>query len=115
MVFHLNAAPVENALQRNTGPAGAIGKFVAQFMQCFLQFEQAQQSRACLYCAGSVEFRAARRLIVGGEKRTAHFDLSGARQGRQPRGFGVDVRNLAQGAVLHAAERVQHRGDVPQR
>ena len=113
------SAPPKIALQRDAGPPGTVAELVAQFVQRLLQFEQAEQSAARGRRGGRParpDAPRCRRSPVGGEERVAHLRPprrvpSGASLGT----LGLVVRDAAQRAVLHVAERAQHAGDVAQR
>src|ERR1700678_4814685 len=70
----LFGAQVQDALQGNSGPGGTVAEFITQFVQDLLEFEQTQQSAACLQCLGPVQPRFfAGRRVVRGEEGVARF------------------------------------------
>src|SRR3984885_2658815 len=73
-------AALQDSLQWNPRPGGAIAEFVSQLVKRLLQFEQPQQ--AASGCQGGIQRGTARFGIVARQERFAHLLRPGSRQRR---------------------------------
>src|ERR1700760_4835025 len=95
----LIATPVENPLQWDARPGGAVGDFVTKFVKSFFQLEQSEKPFARLQ--RTLEPRRTGVFSVSAQEGLAHFELPGAGKRREPRSFSLVVSDAAQRALLH--------------